>query len=153
MGKQPRPDLWQPPEHVVDDDQDIVMEWYEWFEAQLLQGRSFRTISIPLKISHVTLHRHVDRDPKLQEICNRVRKKWPEMLKAKAMELALDPKCNTTILIYLLKTIGGLGDGAQPTEPDESSPQPVPAMTKSEALKMVEHIRETQRRNNVSSTT
>lgn len=134
------PAAWQPPENLLDEEDNIVLPFDEWFEAQLLKGRSLRTISAMLKTSPPVMVRLLHKNKHLDDIRNAVIKKWPMMLKERSVELALEG--NTTLLIYLSKTIGGLGDGAQAVEPEPGLLEPVPAMTKAQALQLVEKFRE-----------
>ena len=141
------PAAWEPPEVVADPDDDtLLMPFPEWFEAQLLKGKSLRTIAAILRTSPPVIVRLRHKNKHFDDIRNAVIKKWPQMLREKAMETALEG--NVTMLIYLNKTIGGLGDGAQPIDEGDEKPKPVPAMTKSQALKLIENIRE---KNNVPS--
>lgn len=130
---------------VIDQDgEQIVLSFEQWFEEQLLRGKSLRTIAKPLKVAHVTLFRHIEQSEKLQEIRNSVSKRWAELLKERAVELSLDDKSNTTLLIFLLKAISGLSD--QPGE-SEAPPQTnlVPSMTKDQAREYIQKLRDSTR--------
>ena len=143
MAKKVDPRKWQPPEIVtqVDDFGDPMppVPWYEWFDEQISQAKSLRTIAKSLNIHNVTLLKEINRDPVLQKIAITVQKNWAVMLKERAMELAMAEKPNTAVLIYLLKTIGGLGDGAQKEE--QPTQGLAPAMTKKEAMKLLVKIK------------
>lgn len=150
MSKKVDPRKWQPPEIVeISNDNGIPeppLPWYQWFDEQLNQAKSLRTIAKSLKISHVTLLKQINLDPVLQRIATTVQKNWAVMLKERAFELAMDhDKPNTTLMIYLLKTIGGLGDGAQKVEDPNIDKTLYAPMTKAQALKKIEELRKTQK--------
>jgi len=126
-----------------DNDSELILPFEEWFESMLLKGRSISTIAQLLNCSIPTLMRLLYKNPHLQEIRANIVKMWPTMIKEKAAELAMAG--HPTMLIYLSKTIGGLGDGAQRTDDDPAKQERrVPAMTRDAAKEMIKGIRHAQ---------
>lgn len=114
------------------------MDFDEFFETMLLKGQSLRTMATMLQVSLSAFLRYINKNPHLEKIRSDIIKKWPEMLREVAVEAAMNG--NTTMQIYLNKTIGGLGDGAQKPNDEPQEPR-VPAMTREEAKKLVETMR------------
>ena len=144
MGKR-GPQPWQPPETVTIVDEMGIQQpptpWYQFLGEQLRAGKSRSKIAKTLGISHLTLIKHIENDDISKKIATDIQKDLPHILLERAVELAMDEhKPNTTLLIYLLKTVGGLGDGALKTEDPKALNLLHPGMTKSEALKKIKEI-------------